>query len=51
MEGIKKEVIDLLDEKLMGYIIEDTRHLISVFEDHISKKDYSVFSKFEKLQI
>lgn len=48
MEGIKKEVIDLLDEKLMGYIIEDTRHLISIFEDHISKKDYSVFSKFEK---
>ena len=48
MEGIKKEVIDLLDEKLMDYIIEDTRHLISAFEDHVSKKDYDVFSKYDK---
>ena len=32
----------------MDYIIEDTRHLISAFEDHVSKKDYDVFSKYDK---
>lgn len=48
MLGIKKEVIDLLDDKLMRYIIDDTRTCISAFERQVVKKNYDVFSEFDK---
>ena len=35
MERIKDEVIKLLDDKLMEYIIEDTRDLIANFERQV----------------
>lgn len=46
MERIKDEVIKLLDDKLMEYIIEDTRDLIANFERQVLKEDFDVFAKF-----
>ncbi len=48
MEGIKKEVIDLLDEKLMEYIIKDTRKLVSKMKELVSKENKQVVSEFDK---
>ena len=49
MEGIKNDVIELLDDGLMEYIVEDTRLLISSIESQILKGNYEVFGKFDKL--
>lgn len=48
MDCIEKEVVEMLDGKLMDYIIEDTQYIIQNFEMEILKGNYNVFSKFNK---
>lgn len=48
MKTISKEVLNLLDDDLMGFIINDTRQLIINTKKQLIKKKDELFDKVEK---
>ena len=48
MKTISKEVLHLLDEDLMGFIINDTRQLVINTKKHLIDKKDELFDKIEK---
>ena len=49
MSEIKEDVVKLLDDELMEYIVEDTKHLILKFENQILNGNYKVLGEFDGL--
>ena len=49
MKSIDKSIVELIDEDLMSFIVEDTRKLVSEMKVLVSKDNIQVFSEFDRV--
>ena len=49
MKSIDKSIVELIDEDLMSFIVEDIRKLVSEMKVLVSKDNIQVFSEFDRV--